>query len=78
VVTFNETGLFQYGPETKQQSLQWKSPHSRRPKKAGMSKYKIKTMLIIFFNVEETIMAEYVTYGQTMNQKYYTEFLSKL
>jgi hypothetical protein len=32
----------------------------------------------MFFNAEEIIMAEYVTYGQTTNQKYYTEFLSKL
>jgi hypothetical protein len=68
VVTFNKTGLFQYGPETKQQSLLWKSPHSRRPNKARISKYKIKAMLIIFFNAEEITTAEYVTYGQTMNQ----------
>jgi hypothetical protein len=25
-------------------------------------------MLIVFFNAEEITMAEYVTYGQTMNQ----------
>jgi predicted transcriptional regulator len=42
VVTCDETWLFQYGPETKRQSMQWKTTHSPRPKKARMSKSKIR------------------------------------
>jgi hypothetical protein len=34
VVTCDETWLFQYDPETKRQSVQWKTTHSPRPKKA--------------------------------------------
>jgi hypothetical protein len=30
-VTCNETWLFQYDPETKRQSMQWKTTHSPRP-----------------------------------------------
>jgi histone-lysine N-methyltransferase SETMAR len=34
VVTCDETWLFQYDPDTKQQSMQWKTTQSPRPKKA--------------------------------------------
>jgi hypothetical protein len=60
VVTCNETWLFQYDAETKQQSVQWKSIHSPRPKKARMSRSKLKTMLFIFFGPEGIVMSEYI------------------
>ena len=37
VVTGDETWCFQYNPETKRQSMQWKTENSPRPKKARMS-----------------------------------------
>ena len=37
VITGDESWIFEYDPETKRQSLQWKSPTSPRPKKARMS-----------------------------------------
>ena len=49
VITGDESWIFEYDPETKRQSYQWKSPASPRPKKARMSKSKIKVMLIAFF-----------------------------
>jgi hypothetical protein len=67
VVTCDETWLFQYDPETKRQSMQWKTTHSPRPKKARMSKSKIKTMIVIFFDIQGIIMTQYV------NQTYYIE-----
>jgi hypothetical protein len=78
VVTCDETWLFQYDPETKQQSMQWKTTHSPRPKKARMSKSKIKTMLVVFFDIQGIIMTQYVPPGQTVNQMYYIELLAKL
>ena len=41
---------FEYDPETKRQSCQWKSPTSPRPKKARQSKSKVKVVLITFFD----------------------------
>ena len=39
VITGDETRIsFEYDPETKRQSCQWKSPTSPRPKKARQSK----------------------------------------
>ena len=48
IITGDETLAFQYNPETKRQSMQWKSVESPRPKKTCMSKLKIKVMLIVF------------------------------
>lgn len=49
VITGDESWFFQYDPETKRQSQQWLSPGSSRPKKARMSKSKVKTMKQWFF-----------------------------
>lgn len=78
VVTCDETWIFQYDPETKRQSMHWKTQSSPRMKKARMSKSKLKAMLIVFFDVRGVIMVEWVPEGQTVNQKYYIEVLEKL
>jgi hypothetical protein len=54
-------------PETKQQSIQWKTTHSPRPKKARMSESKIKTILVVFSDIQGIIMTQYVPPGQTVN-----------
>jgi hypothetical protein len=48
VLTGDETWFFQYDPETKCQSSEWRTKGSPRPKKARMAKSKVKTMLIVF------------------------------
>jgi len=35
-------------------------------------------MLIVFFDIQDTVMAEWVPSGQTVNQQYYIEVLTKL
>ncbi|XP_025266745.1 protein GVQW3-like [Camponotus floridanus] len=49
VITCDESWFFTYDPETKRQSMHWKSPSSPRQKKAKMSKSKFKTMMVVFF-----------------------------
>ena len=49
VITGDETWVFEYDPTTKRQSSEWQTCHSPRPKKARMSKSRVKSMLIIFF-----------------------------
>ena len=48
VIAGNETWVYQYDPETKQQSAQWKTANSPRPKKFCQSKSRVKTMLLTF------------------------------
>jgi hypothetical protein len=78
VITCDESWLFQYDPETKRQSVQWKTTYSPRPKKARKSKSKIKTMLVVFFDIQGIIMTQYVPPSQTVNWTYYIELLTKL
>jgi hypothetical protein len=42
VITDDESWIYGYDPETKQQSSQWKSPNSLRPKKARQVKSKAR------------------------------------
>jgi len=58
IITCDETGIFMYDPETKQQSMQWKSTSSPRPKKARMSPSKFKVILIVFFDIQGIVMTE--------------------
>jgi len=43
-------GFFQYDPDSKRQSMQWKSPISPRQKKARQSKSKFKATMIVYFD----------------------------
>ena len=49
VLTRDASWVCSYDPETKAQSLQWKSPGSPHPKKACQSCSKIKTTLTVIF-----------------------------
>ena len=71
IITCDGTWVFAYDPETKRQSMQWKSTSSPRPKKARMSCSKFRAMLIVFFDIQGIVMAEWVPSGQAVNLQYY-------
>jgi hypothetical protein len=52
--------------------------HFTENEKTRMSKSKVKAMVIVFFDIRGVIMTEWVPEGQTGNQKYYLEVLTKL
>lgn len=78
VVTGDESWMFEYDPETKRQSSEWHTTSSPRPKKARMSKSRIKTMLIVFFDARGIVHFEFVPQGQTVNSAFYLEVLKRL
>jgi len=80
VITGDESWFFQYvyDPETKRQSLEWRSKGSPRPKKARMYKSKLKCMLVCFFDSTGIVHKEWVPVGQTVNQYYYKDILERL
>jgi histone-lysine N-methyltransferase SETMAR len=71
VVTGDESWIYGYDPETKQQSSQWKHPSSPRPKKVRQVKSNVKSMLICFFDTDGITCKESVPPGQTINAKFY-------
>jgi len=78
VITGDETWIFEYDPETKRQSKEWHTSATACPKKARMSKAKIKSMLICFFDSQRIVHTEFVPQGQTVNHFYYCEVLERL
>ena len=78
VITGDETWCFQYDPETKRQSTQWKTQNSPRPKKARMSRSQVKTMLVCFFDTKGIVYYEFIAQGPMVNQQCYLEVLTRL
>ena len=78
VITGDEKWVFEYNPETKRQSREWKSYGSPRPMKARKSKSKVKVMLIVFFDIQGIVHFESLPSGQTVNQTSYKEILRHL
>jgi histone-lysine N-methyltransferase SETMAR len=64
VITGDETWCFQYDPETKRQSVQWKTQNSSRLEKARLSRSQVKTIIVCFFDHYELIAQ-----GRTVNQQ---------
>ena len=77
VITGDESWVYGYDPETKQQTSQWKRPDEPRLKKARQSQSHVKSMLIIFFDCEDVVHYEFAPRGQTINKEYYVEVLKR-
>lgn len=78
IVTGDETWCFQYEPQTKRQSAEWRSPDEGNPKKSRLMKSKIKTMLICFYDSKGIIYKEFVPSGSTVNAEFYLNVLKRL
>ena len=78
VITGDEMWCFQYNPETKRQSKQWKTKNSPQAKKARMSRSQVKAMLVCFFDHKGIVLYKFIAQGQTVNQQCYLEVLTRL
>ena len=76
VITGDESWVFDYDPETK--SEEWQTKRSPRPKKARMSRSKVKTMIIVFFDSRGIVHKESVPPGQRVNHAFYKDVLERL
>jgi len=67
-----------HDPETKRQSAEWHTKSSLLPKKARVSRFMVKTIIIVFFNSRGIVHKEFVPPGQTVNHAFYKDVLERL
>ena len=77
-MTVDETWLYHYDPETKQQSVEWRHSGSSRPKKFQVQKFTGKVLSSIFWDQDCILLIDYLPKGQTINAEYYSSLLVQL
>jgi len=74
----DETWLYHYDPETKQQSMEWRHSGSPRPKKFRVQKSSGKVLASMFWDQDGILLIDYPPKGQTINAECYSYLLMPL
>jgi len=76
----DETWLYNYDPETKQQSMEWRHNGSPRPQKkeSPVQKSSGKVLASIVWDQDGFLLIDYLPKGQTINAGYYLSLLMHL
>ena len=74
----DETRLYHYDPETKQQSMDWRHSGSLCPKKFRVQKSAGKIFASIFWDQDGIFLIDYLPKGQTINAYYHVSLLVQL
>ena len=77
-ITGDETWLHHYDPETKLQSMQWKSRDEPTPVKFKTQASAGKVLATIFWDRKGPIMCDYLQRGHTVTGQYYADLLENL
>ena len=77
-MTVDETWLYHYDPETKQQPMERRHSGSSRPKKFQVQKFTGKVLSSIFWDQDCILLIDYLPKGQTINAVYYLSVLVQL
>jgi len=78
LVTMDETWLYHYDPEKRQQSMEWRHSGSPRPKKFRGQKSAGKFLASIFWDQDGILRIDYLPKGLTINVEYYLSLLVQL
>ena len=78
IVMVDEAWCFAYDLETKRQSSEWVGETSPRPKKLKFHRFRIKTMLIIFFDSQGVVHKQFISEGKTVNAEFYKGVMDRL
>jgi histone-lysine N-methyltransferase SETMAR len=78
VVAIDETWIWDFEPELKSQSSEWRGKVSLRPKKFKRDQSNVKQIMIFAYNCEGVIMTDRVPSGTIVTAACYCQFLQKL
>jgi len=74
----DETWLYHYGPETKQQSVECRHSGSPRLKIFRVQKSAGKVLASMFCDQDGILLIDYLPKGQTINAQYYSSLMVQL
>ena len=74
----DETWLYHYDPETKQQSMGWRHSDSPRPKNSKRQNPLEKFSPLIFWDQEGIFLIDYLPKGRTINAEHYLSLTVQL
>ncbi|UYV77610.1 hypothetical protein LAZ67_15001704 [Cordylochernes scorpioides] len=78
IITGDETWVYDYDPETKRQSAEWRGQGEPRPKKSRILKSRNKVLLVAFLDNKGIVHREYLPAGQTVIKEMYLDILRHL
>ena len=78
IVTGDETWVYDYQPESKQQSKVWIKKGNPPPVKFKTTKSAGKTMITVFWDCKRVVLVDILPRGTTMTGKYYAGLLGRL
>ena len=78
LVTMDETWLYHYDPQTKQQSMECRHSGSTRPKKFRVQTSAGKFLASIFWDQDGILLTDYIPKDQNINTEYYSSLLVQL
>jgi len=78
LVIMEETWLYHYEPESKQQSMEWRHSGSPRPKQFRVQKSAGKVFASIFWDQDGILLIDYLPKDQTVNAEYYSSLSMQL
>jgi histone-lysine N-methyltransferase SETMAR len=74
----DETWIYHYTPESKQQSKQWTEAGCSAPKKKRLVPSAEKVMASVFWDAEGILFIDYLENGKTITGEYYSNLLTRL
>lgn len=77
-ITMDETWVYHYDPELRQQTAEWTEPSCSAPKQPKWSKSSKKIMASIFWDAKGILLVDYLQTGKTITGEYYCNLLDQL
>jgi len=77
-ITMDETWVYHYDPELRQQTAEWTKPGCSAPKQVKGSKSSKKVMASVFWDAKEILLIDYLQTGRTITGEYYCSLLDQL
>jgi histone-lysine N-methyltransferase SETMAR len=78
LVTGDEVWLFHFDPESKQESMEWRTTGSVPPVKARVRPSAGKLMASIFWDQDGPLLIDSLPRGETINKEYYAKLMRQL